>query len=519
MGKRWRLSPVVLFGILVLVSLVIIILSHTLVTRVNPQPLIVGKRQPNLAIQPESVGNMRDARQILDLKGSKFTIPAISNATTKLPVVAHVVSLIFCPSSSKTAGFLDALLILKNSLLQVHAPRHLESQYQVQMYAIINEENSCRDYAPQIKRLGYIPIVRKPPVNISADIDIDIDDPVLAQNRKYYKTHVGGENCCGAHEFLKLYAYTLTEHPVVVHWDVDVLILKPLDVLYDVLLYDVGTDRGIAARKKLKTVRNQNTIMSSNFTAAFTRDVTSSTPWNPILAMQGGLLAILPDNSVFDEYLSIIKHGNYTPGKLGWSGLGYGGFQGAMAIQGVVAYYYDIKAPFQALELDVCRWNNVVADVVWRGPQLYKEHHGECRQYPLPGVSHQDNTPQKGYCEDCRRMGPEMGEVYSVHYTACKKPWECTLPYPRVPGKKRQNHSYRLRELTNMTTCGHYFREYFIQRQEVENRLGARGVQPVAREGGRRYELNSFLGYCKKRSGYQPISSIPENIDLTDLFD
>ena len=41
--------------------------------------------------------------------------------------------------------------------------------------------------------------------------------------------------------------------------------------------------------------------------------------------------------------------------KISWGGLGYGGFQGAMAYQGVVAYYYDQLGPNTAVELNVCR--------------------------------------------------------------------------------------------------------------------------------------------------------------------
>ena len=37
--------------------------------------------------------------------------------------------------------------------------------------------------------------------------------------------------CCGADEFIKLHAYTLTEYHRVVHLDADTLILHPMDEL------------------------------------------------------------------------------------------------------------------------------------------------------------------------------------------------------------------------------------------------------------------------------------------------
>ena len=39
-------------------------------------------------------------------------------------------------------------------------------------------------------------------------------------------------------ELVKLEAYTLTQHPVVVHLDLDVVVLKPMDVLFDWMLVD-----------------------------------------------------------------------------------------------------------------------------------------------------------------------------------------------------------------------------------------------------------------------------------------
>lgn len=114
-----------------------------------------------------------------------------------------------------------------------------------------------------------------------------------------------------------------------------------------------------------------------------------------------------------------------------------------MAYQGVVAYFYDHIYPGRAVELDYCRWNQVVADVIYRGPER-KEYIGQCRKYPAYGVNFVDNTPAQGQCEDCRIL--PVHETMTVHYTACKKPWECTIPYPRVPKARMKEHKYRLQE-------------------------------------------------------------------------
>ena len=108
------------------------------------------------------------------------------------------------------------------------------------------------------------------------------------------------------------------------------------------------------------------------------------------------------------------------------------------------------------IELDICVWNQVVADVIWRGP-VRMEHYGQCREYPRVGGTFENNTPEQGKCRDCRVV--PISEVKSAHYTACKKPWECQLPNPRVPRNK--DHVHRLQELTNVTTCGLLFKEWF----------------------------------------------------------
>ena len=102
-----------------------------------------------------------------------------------------------------------------------------------------------------------------------------------------------------------------------------------------------------------------------------------------------------------------------------------------MAYQGAVAYFYDYYRPNTAVELNACRWNQVVADVRWRGPERKDEYFEKCRQ------------PQWQSCEDCRVTPVEL--VKSVHYTACKKPWECTLPHPRKTRDPQQQ--YRVNHL------------------------------------------------------------------------
>ena len=199
-----------------------------------------------------------------------------------------------------------------------------------------------------------------------------------------------------------------------------------------------------------------------------------------------------------------------------WGGLGYGGFQGAMAYQGAVAYFYDQIRPNTAVALDVCRWNQVAADVIWRGPDRYDEHHMQCRDYPIKTLANGDaDYASNTECEDCRNTPIEA--VKTAHYTACKKPWECKMAFPRVPRDKKQE--YRLKNLVNVTMCMNLVREWFELRKEFEDALeiaSGGDVKPSPRTGT--FEDGYFLGYCKSNGGYIPIIPPPDDFDVKKIY-
>lgn len=423
---------------------------------------------------------------------------------TPIATVAHVVSLIKCTKQASVTGFLDAAAVLRHSIHQqsIHSSKNdVNSRYSYQMYAIVHE--SCRDNAAMLGRLGYKAIVRPSPI---AWDDIQPG---------WYKDHVEGENCCGSAEFIKLYAYTLTEYPIVVHWDLDVALFHPMDDLFDAMIFDRQSAEGKRARSRLE-VQHPHQPLPSTIDAYFTRDITSAQPWEIRQGVQGGFLIARPNVQHFEQYLKFIKAANYTGGRgndRGWDGLGYGGFQGAMAYQGAVAYFYDQLAPNTSVELDICIWNQVVADVIWRGPPR-PDLLDHCREYPVqPGVTLEENTPRNGHCRDCRILPVE--QTKSAHYTACKKPWECSLPHPRKP--KDPKLQYKLNELTNITTCGLLFQKWFELRQDFEDRLqDAAGVVPSHRNG--RFEAMYFGGNCRGRGNYIAMNPPPDNYDIAQLY-
>jgi hypothetical protein len=458
---------------------------------------------------------------------------------------------------------LDALVILRHSIHQNSRHRlvspndsqHMSlinvlsnqyqhnhtSRYSYHMHVFIHQDGGCAQYEHLLERLGYHTHVVSTPVNVSE----------LKVVNSWYYHHVESENCCGSAEFIKLYAYNLTQYPVVVHWDLDVLQLQSMDHLYDAIRFPSSTIRGQQARRNIHiqrpTIQHHGMWQSVSSThqedtvplpwkveAFFTRDVTSSRPWEKIQPVQGGFLMIQPSIHKFRELLQVIQTANFTEGNrrgpgTGWGGAGYGGFQGAMAYQGLLAYYYGEIRPSTAVELDTCRYNQVVADVVWRGPQR-PEFIGHCRQYlptrdkrPLsissPITVSDHNTIEAGACHDCRTFPVE--DTISVHYTACKKPWECQIPTPRIPGLGREQHTLRLRELTNATTCRRLFQLYFAYRMDIEQRIHTATQKTKIWDKGSiadgSYYSDTFLGYCRGTGRYIPLA-IPEKFWLKEVY-
>jgi hypothetical protein len=198
--------------------------------------------------------------------------------------------------------------------------------------------------------------------------------------------------------------------------------------------------------------------------------------------------------------------------------MGYGGFQGAMAYQGVLAYYYDVLFPNRHVELDVCRWNQVAADVIWRGPGKDadgNDHLHECRDYPRYSHNFTTNTVEHGACEDCRTTPIE--ETMTVHYTACRKPWECQPSERRVRLSRNKDHEYRLQQITNATTCSLLTRQYFLVRRHIESLVALKSGTPAKVYDGS-YRADSFLGYCRSPGAYQPMEPLPKGFDMAQVY-
>jgi hypothetical protein len=275
-----------------------------------------------------SIGSSREQNQAMIIQPTR-ALPGepiqamIIQPTRALPGepirIAHVISLITCKKASRVKGFLDALVVLRHSIHQNSVHATTRSKYSYQMYAVVHPDGGCDQHVPLLRRLGYTPIVRQTPVNIT---EITEDS--------WYRKHVESENCCGSKEFIKLYAYTLTEHPIVVHWDLDVAVLQPLDDLFDAMLYDKSSPQGKTARQRLQ-LQHKQVPLPDRIDAFFTRDVTSAAPWETVQAVQGGFLVARPSVKHFEMFQALIKEANYTAGRgpqSGWGGMVSEGWKG-----------------------------------------------------------------------------------------------------------------------------------------------------------------------------------------------
>jgi hypothetical protein len=375
-----------------------------------------------------------------------------------IPVVAYAISLTSC---AETPTFIDGAAVLAHSIhLSSSRNPTSGSRYDYKMYAIVHHDaKSC---IPSLEKLGY------------SVLSVDVPVPVKDIEGDYLRENVHRNGCCGELEFIKLWAYTLIEHPFVVHLDLDTMILKPLDELFDAANND-NTENIDAVMWPEE--HHTNTPID----AFFTRDYNMRPAGKKPVGVQGGFLVIKPSMNAFNEFKGIIRKGDFN--KKGWGGLGFGPFYGSMTFQGIIPYYYDALHPGTAVELNRCIYNQM-ADNPRDQRTVNNIVHGNCR----------DGREE---CEDCRERGIE--EIKTAHFTLCQKPWEC-LPHDA--------------DLLQHRLCRKLFSEWYRIRADLE--LSKKGLE-LSKEGNGKtvivgtgkYQPEIFRGFCKShgKKGYIPMKS------------
>jgi hypothetical protein len=159
---------------------------------------------------------------------------AVTTTESSSPfVVAYAVSFIKCGDfQTQSADLTDASLILRHSIHQISSRNPLSgSRYDYKMYAIVHKK--AVDCFKTLNETGFEVIV--------------VDSPVQQSEIKgeHLRKYIHREWCCGSDEFIKLYAYSLLPHDIIVHVDIDFAFYKPMDNLFDALRYGAA-QRGVS---------------------------------------------------------------------------------------------------------------------------------------------------------------------------------------------------------------------------------------------------------------------------------
>lgn len=370
-SKHHRLSLRAILFSFILFTLTVFLLSHSFFhSPLNNEGLIEGYR--------------RGSTRVLGLAG--HTRHTDNDAYASKATIGYAITITRCPSSS-TLGpqITDAAAVLKQSIHN-NSIRNEESgsAYDYQLYALVHPDaTSC--VGPTLKSLGYKVTARSTPVQLKLIhrlLPADDND----QNHR-------------VNEFIKLHAYTLVQHPVVVLLDLDTIILKPMDHLYDVIIdgpsivgYD-GID--VAFGDAVKTTQYDP---AKGIGAFYTRDYNVAGETMKHVPVESGMMVIRPSLMAYADFSSILRVGDYRIDG-GWTGLDFGSHPELSVLGQLISFYYDQVHPGIGVELNRCVYNNIADNPL--------DDESRCKD----GYNRPDRNEE---CEDCRDR--PMNEVSSTRY-------------------------------------------------------------------------------------------------------
>lgn len=134
-------------------------------------------------------------------------------------------------------------------------------------------------------------------------------------------------------------------------------------------------------------------------------------------------------------------------------------------------------------------------DVLYRNPPSFQPGHakrGKCRN-------------DREYCEDC--MVTNLTDIYSIHYTMCRKPWNCVGEGSRG---NRKGFETIPEDQVHFDHCMELIRVWHSVRTDYENRLyQLTGDESIKEQQTGEYKTDVFQGHCNENgaSGYRPLTS------------
>jgi hypothetical protein len=130
--------------------------------------------------------------------------------------------------------------------------------------------------------------------------------------------------CCGEKELIKFEAFTLVQYPIVVLLDVDTLLLKPLDRLFDFMLNTTklpNPDDLMYVGKPAMAGLNTNVTVPKQLDLLYTDDYASVKPEHEPKGTQGGFVILRPNRTIYDDIMAIVIEGDFDlHGGGGWGG-------------------------------------------------------------------------------------------------------------------------------------------------------------------------------------------------------
>jgi hypothetical protein len=432
--------------------------------------------------------------QISVHKNVEISLPVVPTIMNPVPIViAYAVSITGCGHDPITEG----AAVLYHSIHRSSIHGSLNGKYDYMMYAIYHP--SAKECAMSLRDLNYTLLERDTPIQVK-----DIQ-------KEYLRTKIVSNGCCGEKELIKLEAYTLIQHPIVVHLDLDTLIVQPMDTIFDFMLHHPTYDNINPIQQQTLQQKVKDLIMWPNkplpnrpINAMFTYDYNMVNPLVRYKPVQGGLLILRPNIQVYEEFKQIISQGDFRDGS-GWGGK-VGSFYGGMTFQGIIPYYYNVlhQNMYDSIELNRCYYNSM-ADNPRTEKTIDNIVHGPCRT----GQTEKE-------CLDCRTI--PISKIYTTHYTICQKPWSClrhemeliqqqlcrTLTHEWYKVRYELQYSYWLSSLSQSSSSTNQLKQQYSN-QNNNNFIIDYNNSLVLGYGT--YDREQFYGYCTKSGskGYIPI--------------
>ena len=347
--------------------------------------------QSPLQQQPKQRHQQRQMHQPAPTAKAEKTRIAIATSVTQCPNVTLY-----------RTWLLDTAAVLGHSIHLVAQ----KSKYAYDLLAFVHPD--ARNCTEAMETAGFRVLLRDTPI-----------DPAQIRNPTY-RDQMMESGCCGEKEFLKLYAYTLHEYPVVLHMDMDMVVLRPYDHIIDAFLAPDDTPKIVP-----DAMWPEDRGRTDRVGIAFTHDYSTAPAGKRQYEynIQGGFLIVRPNQTTFDELKAIVLKGNFNDGWYDRSlKLKHRRWYGGETIQGLLAFYYRAYQAPQALELDRCVHNAM--------SEPSHDKWGNCFSIT--------NFTTAECHTDCQTMN--LSDIYSIHYTNCGK----SVRFRRV---------YRAYEVTFCLNC------------------------------------------------------------------